>query len=152
MLTRRSLLGFIAAIPTVLTLASPAFAATPEIYAEDDVAVDGSDVVAYFTQSTNVAGSPEHTVSWKGAIWQFASAENAALFEATPEAYAPQYGGYCAFAMSKGYIAPTEPDAWTVHDGKLYLNFNTSVRSTWSRDIPGNIVKADGHWPTILDA
>lgn len=152
MISRRSVLGLLAATPTALAFARPAFAAAPEIYAEGGVAVDGSDVVAYFTDGAPVTGSADHTVDWNGATWQFSSAENAAMFEANPEDYAPQYGGYCAYAVSKGYTAPTEPDAWTIHEGKLYLNFNTTVRKIWSEDIPGNIVKADGNWPTVLEA
>lgn len=152
MISRRSVLGLLAATPAALAFARPAFAAAPEIYAEGGVAVDGSDVVAYFTDGAPVTGSADHTVDWNGATWQFASAENAAMFEANPEDYAPQYGGYCAYAVSKGYTAPTEPDAWTIHEGKLYLNFNTTVRKIWSEDIPGNIVKADGNWPTVLEA
>lgn len=152
MISRRSVLGLLAATPAALAFARPAFAAAPEIYAEGGVAVDGSDVVAYFTDGAPVTGSADHTVDWNGATWQFSSAENAAMFEANPEDYAPQYGGYCAYAVSKGYTAPTEPDAWTIHEGKLYLNFNTTVRKIWSEDIPGNIVKADGNWPTVLEA
>ena len=69
-----------------------------------------------------------------------------------PHAYAPQYGGYCSFAMSKGAIATTVPEAWAIVDGKLYLNYSVNVRSVWSEDIPGNITLADGHWPDILNA
>lgn len=152
MISRRSVLGLLAATPAALAFARPAFAATPETYAEGGVAVDGSDMVAYFTDGAPVTGSAGHTVDWNGATWQFANAENAAMFEANPEAYAPQYGGYCAYAVSKGYTAPTEPDAWTILEGKLYLNFNTTVRKIWSEDIPSNIVKADGNWPTVLEA
>jgi YHS domain-containing protein len=106
--------------------------------------------VAYFTQGAPVTGDAAHALMWKGAEWRFASAENMAQFESDPMAYAPQYGGYCAFAMSKGAIATTDPDAWTIHDGKLYLNYSVNVRKIWSEDIPGNVEKADGHWPGIL--
>ncbi|NNF24928.1 MAG: YHS domain protein, partial [Rhodobacteraceae bacterium] len=74
-----------------------------------------------------------------------------ALFDADPAAFAPQYGGYCAYAVSKGATATTDPDAWTVHDGRLYLNFSTTVRSIWQEDIPGNIARADANWPGVLD-
>ena len=87
---------------------------------------------------------------WDGATWHFSSAANMEMFMADPRAYAPEYGGYCAFAMSKGYIATSVPEAWTIHDGKLYLNYSVSVRRTWSRDIPSNIVLADAQWPAIL--
>ena len=149
MLTRRTLLHTAAALPVALA-ASTALAAQPEILSYDGAAIGGYDPVAYFTQSAPVKGDAAHTVSWRGAEWRFASAENKATFAANPEAYAPQYGGYCAFAASKNAVAPTEADAWTVHDGKLYLNFNTQVRGIWSQDIPGNVALADGFWPGPL--
>lgn len=75
-----------------------------------------------------------------------------ATFEAAPETYAPQYGGYCAYAVSQGYTASTDPKAWTIHDGKLNLNYSKGVRRRWSRDIPGNIVLGDANWPNVLNA
>lgn len=147
MLTRRMTLGLLAATPF---LARPAFAATPQIYAEGGIAIDGSDAVGYFTQGAPVAGLPEHSLMWQGATWQFSSTENRALFEADPMRYAPQYGGYCAFAVSQGYTAPTAPDAWTIHDDKLYLNFSRRVRTRWERDIPGHIAQANANWPGVL--
>ena len=148
MLTRRMALGLIAATPL---FARPAFAATAETFAIDGVAIRGADPVAFFTQGAPVMGNPDHALMWKGATWQFANAENMAQFETDPVAFAPQYGGYCAFAMSKGAIATTVPEAWTIHEGKLYLNYSTNVRKIWSEDIPGNIALADGNWPGILN-
>ncbi len=148
MLNRRTFVGLLAASPFV---ARPAFAATPAIYTEDGVAIRGTDPVAYFTVGAPVAGSADNALMWDGFEWHFASAENRAMFEMNPSAYAPQYGGYCAFAMSKGAIASTDPEAWTIVDGKLYLNYSVNVRTIWSEDIPGNIEKADGHWPGILE-
>lgn len=151
MLTRRTLLGLVAATPIAIPfLARPAMAASPEVFSDDNGAIRGIDPVAYFTEGSPVAGSPEHTLMWRGAEWRFASAENMATFEMDPEAYAPQYGGYCAYAVSKGGIAKTDPEAWTIHDGKLYLNFNLTVRGIWSEDIPGNVMKADANWPSVL--
>ena len=147
MLTRRSALGLIAVTPL---LARPAFAASPEIYAEGGIAIDGSDAVAYFDGNGPVAGTADHSLMWKGAEWRFASAENMAKFEADPMAYAPQYGGYCAFALSKGSLASTDPEAWTIHEGKLYLNYSVNVPTVCSEDIPGNIAKADATWPSVL--
>lgn len=146
-LTRRTAL----ALGGALLIARPALARQPEVYTEAGIAIDGSDAVAYFTEGKPVAGSPEHAVDWNGSRWLFSSAENKAAFEADPTAYAPQYGGYCAFAMSKGYVAPTVPEAWTIVDGKLYLNFSLGVRDRWSKDIPGNIAAADANWPKPLD-
>lgn len=149
-LTRRHLLTLAIAAPVVATFASRVVAATPEVYAENGIAVDGSDVVAYFTQSAPVAGDPTITHDYMGVTWQFSTPENRDLFAADPAAYAPQYGGYCAYAVSQGYTAPTVPEAWTVVDGKLYLNFSTSVRRRWERDIPGHIAMADANWPSVL--
>lgn len=152
MLNRRSFLIAAAAAPVVFSTANPALAATPEIFAPDGVAINGYDPVAYFKEERHLRGDSSHSIVWKGAEWRFASAENLADFEANPEGFAPQYGGYCAYAVSKGYTAKTDPDAWTVHDGKLYLNFNKSIRRRWLRDVPGNVALADANWPAVLEA
>ncbi|MEM9708712.1 MAG: YHS domain-containing (seleno)protein [Pseudomonadota bacterium] len=150
--SRRHFLTLSAALPLAAIAAQPAFAATPETYAEGGVAIDGTDTVAYFTEGAPVPGSEEFTSEWNGATWRFASAENKAKFDANPEAFAPQYGGYCAFAVASGYTASTVPEAWTIHDGKLYLNFSKRIQRRWSRDIPGNIAKGDANWPAVLTA
>ena len=113
------------------------------------LALKGYDPVAYFAQGKPVQGKPEITASHEGATYRFASAANRDAFAAAPGKYAPQYGGYCAYGMASGYKAPIEPDAWTIVEGKLYLNYNQSVRSRWSSDIPGYIRKADTNWPTV---
>ena len=147
MLARRSLLGLMATTPL---LARPAFAASPEVFSHDGFAIRGTDPVAYFTQGVPMAGNEAHKLMWRGATWTFANAENMAMFEMDPERYAPQYGGYCAYALSKGAIATSVPEAWTIVDGRLYLNFSVNVRSIWSQDIPGNIALADANWPGVL--
>ena len=114
-------------------------------------AVDGYDVVAYFTQGKPVEGSSDFTTEWNGVTWRFASADNLAAFKANPEKYAPQYGGYCAWAVSQGYTAKADPDAWTIIEDKLYLNYDKNVQATWAADIPGNIGKADSNWPKVLE-
>lgn len=149
-ITRRHLLSFAAASPALILTAQAGFAATPEIYTEAGIAVDGTDVVAYFTQGEPVTGDANITHDYMGATWQFSSEENRATFAADPESYAPQYGGYCAYAVSKGATAPTVPEAWTIVDDKLYLNFSLGVKETWKADIPGNIAKADANWPGVL--
>ena len=147
MLTRRTLIGLMATTPL---LARPALAAEPEVFADGGLAIHGIDPVAYFRQSAPVRGTADHTPMWRGAVWHFANAENMAAFEADPQGFAPQYGGYCAFAVSRGYTASTDPEAWTIHDGKLYLNYSLSVRSRWAQDIPGNVAAADANWPGVL--
>ena len=136
-----------------LVVAVPAALAKDPVYTStfSDLAISGYDAVAYFEDGKPVEGSDDHEVEWNGATWRFSSAANKAAFEADPEAYAPQYGGYCAWAVSQGYTASTVPEAWKIVDGKLYLNYSKGVQSTWEQDIPGNIAKANGHWPGVLN-
>lgn len=115
-------------------------------------ALRGHDPVAYFTRGTHVAGSADHEADWAGARWRFASADARERFLAAPESYAPQYGGHCAFAMSRGYLASTVPEAWRIVDDKLYLNFSLGVRRRWVQDIPGNIARGDANWPDFVEA
>ncbi len=150
MLTRRSLLATAAALPVAALLAGPSMAAQPEIFATNSVAINGYDPVGYFAQSKPIKGTAALNSVYNGATWHFASAENKASFDAEPAKFAPQFGGYCAYAVSKGYTAPTDPNAWTVHDGKLYLNYSLRARDLWSEDIPGNITKGEGNWPAVL--
>ncbi len=151
MIPRRAFLAIAAVSASAGLLAVAVRAEEPQVYATDGVAINGYDPVAYFTEGAPVKGSEQITHEWNGATWQFASAENRDAFAADPDAHAPQYGGYCAYAVSRGYIATTDPDAWTVHDGRLYLNYSLRVRRQWERDIPGNIEKGDANWPGVLD-
>ena len=116
-----------------------------------NIAVSGYDPVAYFTQGAPVKGLKEFTYSYNGAEWRFASADHLDRFKAEPTAYAPQYGGYCAWAISQDYIAPGNPKNWRIVDGALYLNYNDKVQDEWEKDIPGFIALANGNWPTVLD-
>ena len=124
----------------------------PPVFTEfkSKLALDGYDAVAYFKTGKPTQGVPQHTVTWNGAAWHFATAENKTAFEASPQAFAPQYGGYCAWAVSEGYTAKGDPSVWRVVDGKLYLNYNASVQKGWEKDIPGRIAKGDKNWPTVL--
>ena len=148
--TRRHVLTLTLIAPVAAAFASRAIAATPEVYAEGGIAVDGTDVVGYFTDGAPVAGDPAITHDYMGVSWQFSTQANRDAFAADPAAYAPQYGGYCAYAVSQGYTAPTVPEAWSIVDDKLYLNFSTRIRSRWERDIPGHIAAADANWPSVL--
>lgn len=120
-----------------------------EIYAKEGIAINGYDAVAYFTESKPVKGNDDFIVEWKNVKWLFASKENADLFKAAPEKYEPQYGGYCAYGCSRGYKAKTNPDAWTIDNGKLYLNYDTGVRTHWDHDRQNYIQKADANWPKV---
>jgi len=132
----------------MLAMVSPVLAGETEIYVNSATgdAINGYDPVAYFTEMKPVRGKADYSYEYKDAPFLFASAENRDLFAADPEKYAPQYGGWCAYAMSKGAFATTAPEAWTIHDDKLYLNFSTGVRQIWQQDIPGNVARADANW------
>lgn len=99
-------------------------------------AIRGYDPVAYFTEGKPSEGMLRFTHRWLDALWYFASDENRALFIEEPERYAPQYGGYCAWAVSRGYTASTDPEAWMIVDEKLYLNYSKSVQAEWERISP----------------
>lgn len=123
------------------------FADGPVCGAGKGPAIGGYDVVAYFTKSEAQKGSPEFKAEWSGATWHFADAGHRDLFLKAPEKYAPQYGGYCAYAMSKGGEADGDGERWKIVDGKLYLNNNWIAQKLWSKDIPSKIKDADGQWP-----
>ena len=132
---------------TAWLLAAPALA--EKVNTEGCPAVRGTDVVAYFSEGKAVAGSPQFTHRWNGAEWRFASSANRDAFAADPAKYAPQYGGFCAWAVSQNYTAPVDPDAWKIVDGKLYLNYSRVVQLRWLLDTTGNITKADANWPSL---
>lgn len=115
------------------------------------LAVHGYDTVAYFTEGRPVVGSAKHAHVHKGATYRFASAENLARFKKDPEAYVPQYGGYCAYGVAVGAKFDGDPRQWKIVDGKLYLNLNEDIQATWKKDIPGNIKKAGANWKKISD-
>lgn len=148
----RSLLA--AAFLATAALAAPsAFAGKPEIYTSitSDLAVGGFDPVAYFKQGKQVEGSKSFELKHKGATWRFANAENLAAFKADPAKYAPQYGGYCAWAAANGYTAKGDPKYWKVVNGRLYLNYNGDIQAKWEKDIPALVAKGDANWPRILE-
>ena len=130
----------------ILTTLSACTTLNAQTFVNDDGAIRGYDAVAYHTEMKPVKGSPAYTYQFNGATWRFASEENLQRFQDNPERYAPQYGGYCAYAMSKGYVVSSDPDAWKIVDGKLYLNYSLGVRKTWLKDVPGYIAKADANW------
>lgn len=121
------------------------------VFAPDGKAIRGYDPVAYFIEGKPVKGDSSLSYAFAGATWYFASEANQKAFIAQPDQYMPQYGGYCAFGTSRGYKAPTEPDAWTIDNGKLYLNYNNNVRTTWNKDRAGFIEKANKQWIQIKD-
>lgn len=146
---------FLAAFVAVAPLAAiaPAAYAEPAIYTGrfSNTAVQGYDPVAYFTEGKPVKGSKEFSTEYNGATFQFASEANRDAFLENPAAYAPQYGGYCAWAMADGQYAKGDAKHWKIVDGKLYLNFNASIEKKWNADIPVFIEKADSHWHDLQE-
>lgn len=128
-----------------------AIAASPAVFSTDEGAIRGYDPVAYFTIGAPTRGSAQFTSDWQGATYHFANADNLATFKDNPGAYAPQYGGYCAYAVAKGATAGTVPEAWSIVDGKLYLNYSLSVQQRWRQNVPANIRAANENWPSVLD-
>ena len=145
--------GLTAALFAAFALvAFPAAAKKDEIYTGSfsNKAVGGYDAVAYFTDGKPVKGSSDYTFRHKGAVWFFANQQNLDTFKADPDAYTPQYGGYCAWAVAQGKLAKGDPRHWHIKDGRLYLNYSRSINETWLKDVPGYIQEADKNWPQIL--
>ncbi len=145
--------GAFALAVAIFMAGSPAMAGKDEIFTGlvEGVAVGGYDAVAYFTRNKAVRGNAEITAEYGGAVWRFATSDNRDAFVANPKRYAPQYGGYCSWAVANGYTAKGDPNAWRIVDGKLYLNFSKGVQRRWARDIPGNISRAETNWPDVLN-
>jgi YHS domain-containing protein len=114
-------------------------------------AINGYDTVAYFTKGKALPGNQRYFSQWNGMIWYFSNKEHKDLFDNNPEKYAPQYNGYCAWAMAESRKAETDPEVWKIVNGKLYLNCSKSSFESWSKDIPGNIKKADKNWLKFSD-
>lgn len=148
MILRRHLLAFAAA--ALASNASIVRADQPMIFARYGQAIGGYDTVAYFTEGRPVPGDVRYAVMWKGAVWLFASASNRDRFEANPRAYAPRYGGYCAYAMARGNAVGSSPDAWAIRDNRLYLIHSEDLLPLWQRDAPEEIAQANRHWPAAL--
>ncbi len=151
MLTRRATLGVFATAPALLLLRpQPAHAREPDVFQRNGYAIGGTDPVAYQAELGPVQGSPEFSYDWNGATWLFETAANRDLFAGNPEQFAPAFGGYCAFAASRGYLAPTIPEAWHIHEGKLYLNATLRARELWLNELPDVIAAGEANWPAIL--
>lgn len=133
-----------------LLLSSMSFAASVNI-GTNDLAINGYDPVAYFTQDKAVEGSVKYTATHEGAIYRFSSAENRDLFKANADRYAPQFGGYCAMGVALDKKLDVDPHAFYIQDGKLYLNLNKDVQKKWLTDVPGYLKTANRNWAGIED-
>ena len=120
-----------------------------ELNLQQGVALKGYDPVAYFAEAQPRAGDPAISYQWKGATWLFSTQEHRKAFMADPGQYAPQFGGYCAFAVSQGTTADGDPHQWAIVDGKLYVNNNVVAKKLWDQDRAANIVAGDANWPLI---
>ena len=144
------------AILLTLMLCATALPAAAELRDPDifknvhGVAIKGYDTVAYHLERKARKGSAEFTHEWKDAVWHFKSAENRDLFAADPERYAPQYGGYCAWAIAGGRTAPVNPTIFRIFDGKLYMNLNMKIHKDWLGKHQSYIAKANEEWPDVL--
>ena len=135
----------------VLFSLTQARAQKEEVFITHSQAIKGYDPVAYFNEGKAVKGSEQYSFKWKDATWLFSSKENLASFSSDPEKYAPQYGGYCAYGLSEGHKAPTDPNAWTIIDGKLYFNYSLKVKEMWIKNTAQRIEMADKNWPGLKD-
>jgi YHS domain-containing protein len=115
------------------------------------LAIQGYDPVAFFTDGKPLKGKPEFPARHNGAIYYFASKEHRDLFKADPRKYEPQFGGFCAYAVSRGYTAKIDPEAFQIVDGRLLLQYSKGVRDDFNKDTKGNLAKADANWPDLLE-
>ncbi|WP_342076219.1 YHS domain-containing (seleno)protein [Yoonia sp. SS1-5] len=146
MMTRRHMLALIASTPL---MTRPAYAGPSRVYSKNGFAIHGIDPVAYFARGAAVPGSMAHRLVWHGATWLFVDRSHRLTFEMNPKAFAPQYGGYCAMGMARGEVIPSDPEAWMLHDGKLFLNHSAQALSAWSTDVEANMSLANDHWPRL---
>ncbi len=122
----------------------------PVYFATEGTAIHGYDAVSYFAAEAPVPGQENIAVTWKGAQWFFATQQNRERFESNPRAYAPQFGGYCAYAMAHGALSSTDPKAWKIVDGRLYLTHSPEIERLWQGNVAENIRLAEEYWPAIL--
>ena len=115
------------------------------------LALGGHDAVAYFAQAKAVMGDRQFSHQHQGATYHFSSAEHRDMFAADPAKYAPQFGGFCAWAVSQGYTADVDPRAFDIIDGRLILQYSLSVRERFRKDPSGNLARADENWKRILE-
>ncbi|MEP1095411.1 MAG: YHS domain-containing (seleno)protein [Cyclobacteriaceae bacterium] len=130
---------------------SPSFAQKAQTFSTKDGAIKGYDPVAYFKNQAAVKGSDEYSFEWNEAVWRFSSEENLTAFKENPEEFAPQFGGYCAYAVSQGYTYRVNPEAWKIVDGKLYLNYSQGIKKKWEANQVEFIKKGNTNWPKVLE-
>lgn len=138
-------------LAVLLFIASSVSAKTLENVDGNGIGIKGYDPVAYFTDGKAVKGDAQFQSQSDGVTYQFASAEHKQAFDADPAKYRPQFGGFCAWAVSRGYTATIDPNAFQIVDGRLLLQYSLGVRKDFSKDTAGNLKKADANWPAIVE-
>lgn len=133
----------------VAFISATTFAQTTHKNLNEKIAIQGYDPVAYFESNKAIEGKKEITSEYNGAIYYFSSESNKALFLKNPSYYEPQFGGFCAYGMSQGYEAPVKPEAFTIVENKLYLNYNLKVKEMWLKEQAARIEKATINWEKI---
>jgi YHS domain-containing protein len=141
------LLGILLLIGVRSSVAGDSPTPVAAVNAAEGLGLKGYDPVAYFIEGRPTPGVDQYTYSWKGVTYRFASADNLKRFKTDPDKYLPQYGGYCAYAMSLDRIADIDPSRWAIVDGKLYLNNGYIAQSLWSLHKDRNIASGDLNWP-----
>ena len=146
------LIGIAVLALNLVLAANPADAGSPEINLGyfNKLAMNGYDVMTYWKGGDPQEGDPDIAYEYRGATWVFVSKENRETFAANPVAYAPSYGGYCAYAASLGELADVDPFSWRIYKDRLYMNYSPQIRRTWANKIDANIEKADALWPGPL--
>lgn len=117
---------------------------------QENAVIQGYDAVAYFENSSAIKGNKDIQVKYNDAIYYFSSENNKAKFLKNPSQYEPQFGGFCAYGMSEGYKAPIDPKAFSIVDGKLFLNYNLDVKKDWTKKQAERIAKANKNWQKII--
>jgi hypothetical protein len=149
MTNRRQIVASLVVLPVLSAFPRQADAMAPEFYTKHGIAVGGADVVAYFRNGQRLQGDPVLSVSWRSATWQFSSVGNRDAFEMNPAAFAPQFGGFCAYAMAQRAIVPADPDVFVIRGGRLFLTFSADVRRLWLANPAHYISLAEANWPLI---
>ena len=133
-----------------ITAIATANSQSPVNVSRGQLALRGYDAVAYWTSGQPTQGSTSLEHRWKDAVWRFSTAANRDQFAKDPARYVPEFGGYCAYAVSRGYTADIDPNAWRIVDGRLYLNYSKRVQKLWEENVPGNIARGRQNWPGVL--
>jgi hypothetical protein len=149
MLTRRHFVTIGLVLPALALLTKSALAYGNKVFSTNGIAINGYDPVAYLSQNAAVKGSKDFSLMYGGATWLFSSVENRERYEMDARQNCPQFGGFCAFAVAHGQLAPSDPNAFEILDGKLYLFNSINIAADWRKDAAGNILKAKANWPGL---